>query len=328
MEGRELKALQIAAYARITRDDDYWIVPSQSSSRKYRVHLDPDTCTCDDFELRQQPCKHILAAKIIRERDGGEPAPVIDDAEPPKKKTYKQNWPAYKQAQNEEKWRFQKLLHDLCSGLDEPRPKKRGRPPVPVSDMVFASVFKVYSTLSALRFGTDLDAAYEEDFLSRRLHANSIAAYLENEALTPILQQLITVTSLPFREIETKFAPDSSGFSVSRFERWYEHKYCEKKMRDWVKVHIITGTQTHIVTACEIHDKNANDSPIYRSLLATTARHFKIEEVAADLGYISVENLEVTINELAYPYIPFKSNATDAKGGIWAEMFHILLLAS
>lgn len=322
METRELKALEIAARARVTRDGDDWIVPSQSSSRKYRVHLDPDSCTCDDFELRQQPCKHILAAKIIRERDGGDPGPVIDTSELPKKKTYKQNWPAYKQAQNEEKRRFQKLLHDLCRGLDEPRPKKRGRPPVPMSDMVFACAFKVYSTLSALRFGTDFEAAYDDGFLSRKLHANSIAAYLENGALTPILQQLITVTSLPFAKIETKFAPDSSGFSVSRFERWFDHKYGEQKMREWVKVHIMTGTQTHIVTAAEIHDKNANDSPIYRSLLATTGKHFRIEEVAADLGYISVENLQATMDEAAYPYIPFKSNATDAMGGLWADLFH------
>lgn len=326
MEERELKALQIAARAKLRRDGDDFIVHSLTSSREYRVHLDPDSCSCNDFEIREKPCKHVLGMKIVREREGGEPAPVIDTSELPKKKTYKQNWPAYKQAQNEEKWRFQKLLHELCSGLDEPRPKKRGRPPVPMSDMVFASVFKVYSTLPALRFGTDFEAAYDEGYLSRKLHANSIAFYLEKDELTPILQNLITVTSLPFSKIETKFAPDSSGFSVSRFERWFDHKYGEQKMREWVKVHIMTGTQTHIVTAAEIHDKNANDSPIYRSLLAITARHFKVEEVAADLGYISVENLEATINELAYPYIPFKSNATDAMGGIWAEMFHYFCL--
>ena len=61
MDMRELKALEIAAKFRIVFEKDAWLVPSQSSSAKYRVVLglmpEADTCTCEDWTLRRSPCK-------------------------------------------------------------------------------------------------------------------------------------------------------------------------------------------------------------------------------------------------------------------------------
>jgi SWIM zinc finger len=72
MDMRELKGLEIAARSRITFEGGAWVVPSQSSSGKYRVILRPegDSCTCEDFALTGKPCKHIHAARFVRERDG------------------------------------------------------------------------------------------------------------------------------------------------------------------------------------------------------------------------------------------------------------------
>jgi len=56
MDMRELKALEIAARAKITFDGTCWHVPSQSSpSMTYRVTIGAQpSCQCEDFELRQQ----------------------------------------------------------------------------------------------------------------------------------------------------------------------------------------------------------------------------------------------------------------------------------
>jgi hypothetical protein len=56
---------------------------------------------------------------------------------------------------------FLSLLADLCAGIIEPaRPRKRGQQPLPLADMVFSTVFKVYSTVSTRRFTCDLQEAY------------------------------------------------------------------------------------------------------------------------------------------------------------------------
>src|SRR5438105_1649401 len=89
MDLREAKALEIASKFRLIFDKGVWLVPSQSSSAVYRVSLAPGntTCTCEDFNLRAQPCKHIMAALLVQATDHGGKAPVIDTDVLPKKKT-------------------------------------------------------------------------------------------------------------------------------------------------------------------------------------------------------------------------------------------------
>ena len=87
-------------------------------------------------------------------------------------------------------------------------------------------------------------------------HFNSIFKYLENPAPTPILCALITESSLPLKAVEIDVASDSSGFTTSRFIRWFDHKYgTVRPQHEWVKVHLMCGVSTHIVTAVEIKGK-------------------------------------------------------------------------
>src|SRR5437773_12333566 len=84
MDMRELKALELAARAKIVWAGDAWSVPSQSTGTVYRVVTWPgaESCQCEDWQLRQQPCKHIIAAKLVEERDGKRTAPPIDTDTP------------------------------------------------------------------------------------------------------------------------------------------------------------------------------------------------------------------------------------------------------
>src|SRR5262249_44259367 len=196
---------------------------------------------CDDYALRRDQCKHILAVRIVLERDCGGSAPAIDTDVLPARKTYKQNWPAYNEAQTQEKNRFQVLLADLCSGVEQPErlDGTPGRKPVALADQLFAACFKVYCTLSSRRFNCDLEDAKAAGHLSRALHPNKVNCFLEDEALAPYLKALVVRSSLPLKAVETAFAVDSSGFSTSKFVRWFDQKYgTVRAERDWVKVHL------------------------------------------------------------------------------------------
>src|SRR5205085_2246929 len=129
--------------------------------------LQPEvSCQCDDFTLRQQPCKHVLAARIVCARDhGGKEPGIVTDAVP-KRPTYAQDWPAYNEARATEKHRFQELLADLCSGIPEPPLPKTGRRPHRLKDAAFAMAFKVYSTFSSRRFSCDLADAHAKGYIA------------------------------------------------------------------------------------------------------------------------------------------------------------------
>ena len=142
---------------------------------------------------------------------------------------------------------------------------------------------------------------------------------------------LIEESALPLQTVESAFAVDSFGFSTSRFFQWVDAKYTNPELvtkRDWVKVHLMCGVKTNVVTAIEITDRFAGDSPRFKSLVQTTGRNFTMGEVSADKAYLSVDNLQTVLDHNAMPYIPFKSNSvaaspTNTKNALWKRMFHL-----
>ena len=327
MDLRELKGLELAARTRIVWKDGAWHVPSQSGNGKYRVVLHPaPSCPCDDFALTGKPCKHVHAARFTRERHDGDKAQELDTEAVPKKLTYKQNWPAYNLAQTTEKHRFQELLADLCRGVPEPPPKDRskgGRVPLSVADAIFACCFKVYSTVSSRRFGCDLSDAHAKGYLSRPLHTNTINKHLEDAELTPALKALVTQSSLPLRAVETTFAPDSTGFSASKFDRWYDEKYGKyRSEHSWVKAHVLCGVKTNVIVAAEILDRDANDCPQFGPMVNAAAQHFTVKETPADKAYLSNDNLNLVDSLGGTAFVPFKVNSIEGMGAVWDRMYH------
>jgi transposase len=324
MNLRELKALELAAQTKIVFTDGVWIVPSQTTSGAYRVTLGAEpSCSCDDFQLRKQPCKHIIAARCVCAREHGGTTPALVTEAVPRKPTYRQNWPQYNEAQQTEKYRFQKLLCELCRGLPNPEQTGSGRRWTSLADMVFACGLKVYTTVSSRRFACDLKAAYDGGYLSHLMNSVSVCSFLENEMLTPVLKNLIVRSSLPLRLVETTFAPDSSGFSTSRFVRWFDEKYgCERSAHAWVKAHAICGVKTNIVTAVEIGDRDAGDSPFFKTLVEQTAEHFTVQEVPADKAYLSHDNLALVQGLGGTAFVPFKVNSQAGEAGsLWEKLY-------
>jgi transposase len=159
--------------------------------------------------------------------------------------------------------------------------------------------------------------------LSRNLCPNKVNIILESKDITPHLQTLIALSASPLKAIETEFAVDSSGFSVSKFVRWFDEKYGrERSGKDWIKVHIACGVKTNVITAAAIYGRDANDCPILPELVKATAQRFTINEVSADKGYLSAENVEVIEAVGGTPFIAPKANTTGAAGGLFEKMVH------
>jgi transposase len=170
----------------------------------------------------------------------------------------------------------------------------------------------------------DIADALAKGFISRAPHYTSVSRYLEDPALTPLLHAMIAQSSLPLRSVDSDFAVDSSGFSTSRFVRWFDHKYGRPTAEyDWMKCHLMTGVKTNIVTAVAIGERHDADSPHFAPLVNQTARRFAIGEVSADAAYLSYDNMEVVAGHGGTPFILFKSNTTKAEGGIFGKMFHL-----
>src|ERR1051326_7520909 len=177
---REIKALQIAAKTQLKRKgkSNVWLVPSQAGRGEYEVRPDPQAprCTCADFEFRNARCKHIVAVEYVLMREQKpDGSTVVTETLKVTRKTYSQDWKSYNAAQTHEKSELQALLYELCRNLPEPtQPRGKGRPSLSLPDIVFASVTKIYSTISGRRFDTDLRDAKARGYSARLPHYNSV----------------------------------------------------------------------------------------------------------------------------------------------------------
>jgi transposase len=323
MDAREQRGLEIAATVRLRRKGSVWAVPSQTGKgMNYTVDLNGDipTCSCPDHETRRVKCKHIYAVEfsVTREARPDGTTTVTKTV----RVTYAQNWPAYNAAQSHEKTRVAELLRGLCEGVAQP-PQGRGRPRLPLGDMVFSAVMKIYSTVSGRRAASDLRECEAKGYVASAPHYNSVFHYLEDPALTPILKALVEESASPLKAVESDFAVDSSGFATSTFDRWYDQKYGRMRSEhQWIKAHLMVGVKTNVVTSVEVTDGYANDMPRLPPLVAATASRFQIAEVSADKGYSGRPNLEAIVNAGVVPYIPFRVNTTGEGSELWRKMFH------
>jgi transposase len=331
MNARQARGLEIATQQEINRDGNVFIVPSQTSSRKYTVNLFINTCTCLDYEKNGLKCKHLYAVENMLLRESGATLPEPEKVVKP---TYKQEWHAYNLAQTNEKAKFQELLYELCQNIEEPM-QHMGRPRVPLADRIFAATFKAYSLLSGRRFTSDLMEAKRRGYVGMMPTYSAIYRYLESEELTPYLKQLIIESSLPLKSIEYDFAVDSSGFSTGVYKKWVDAKWgnpladvkTKINKQEWIKVHLMCGTGTHIVTSVEISDAHAGDSPRFRPLVETTSENFVMNSVCADKAYSSNKNLQLVVSKAAQPFIAFRTNAKADKrnSAVWNRLFHYFM---
>src|SRR5215207_3754490 len=305
MSIREAKGREIADKARIVKSGDLYLVPSQSGGKKYKVDPVAQNCSCPNFEFTGFKCKHQYAVAFTVERErktvtetqaDGATTTTVTETVKVSRKTYPQQWPAYNMAQTKEKAIFLYLLHQLCQGVGSPAQHGAGRPRFQLEDMIFAMAYKVYSTVSGRRFMTDLRDAHARDYISSLPCYNSIFNYFESEVLTPYLQMLIEESALPLASIEEDFAVDSTGLSTGARFKWHDTKWggvhvefgADTRMperREWLKVHITCGVKTNVVTAVEVTDAHAGDSPQFPKLVEKTAQNFAMRQVSADKAY-------------------------------------------
>ncbi|MDE1865697.1 MAG: transposase [Candidatus Micrarchaeota archaeon] len=331
---RRQKGMEIAQRKKITNHDGIWLVPSQSNPKqayKVQLSLNGSTCTCQDYVSRGIRCKHIFAVDITITKQIDEQGNTIITTT--KRVQYPQKWHEYTQAQNEEGRLFRMLLKDLVENIPE-KPYSFGRPSIPIKTAVFCAIDKVYSMQSSRRAYSRYKDAQEKEQIERVPNYNHINKTLNKPEMTAILTDLLHITAMPLKSIETKFAPDSTGFRTTKFNEYCKQKHHTKALHRWVKCHAITGTTTNIIVDAILTDETTNDCPQFIPLVQNLAdMRFNIEEICADKAYSSTAN-HTLIKEIgATGYIPFRSNVsgkTDAtlgtKGKAWRRAFHYFQL--
>ena len=138
---------------------------------------------------------------------------------------------------------------------------------------------------------SDMQIAKEKGYVNATPCYASVGHFMQKKEVTPLLAQMVTITSSPLKSIEHDFAIDSTGFGTSICQRWYSFKHGKEiSSRKWIKCHFMTGVKSNIITSVKITSEFDNDSPELKALVNETAKNFEMEEVSADKAYLSKDN--------------------------------------
>lgn len=360
---REERGREIAKRGGIRQIGACYAVPSQAANANaptYFVDLaaDPPSCTCPDHEGRGAlgRCKHIEAVLFHVAWEG---AVSVDDTtqlpRKPKRTKYQRNWPAYNDASRHEVERLRPFLSALCARVPEPERMVSlpGRKPIPLRDLIFAMVMKVYTCKSGRGAEAEIRLCAKLGYISKSFQHNKVHSAMEDEALTAILEWLVEESAGPLAALENvagEFSQDSTGFSTAIYgRRWREHKWPKRRAekqerevpkqevadddedveprldddkgrRQFVKLHATTGALTHVVTCAKVSAEA--DCKRLQEHLQRTARRFDVKEFSADKAYLWDENLRAIAAIGAKPLIKFKRNSIDHPDDrAWSDMW-------
>ena len=281
---------------------------------------------CLDFEGRGRPCKHIYGVLDLKLHEVGQ---SLAAPERKARKQYAQH-PTYTKGQTAEMRLLDSLLHDLVADVPDLTSvaEKGGRPAIPLSESLYCAILKVYSGLSGRRACGVYENVSDRDLLEKVPSYNVASRALNRPEATAILYRLLQLSAAPLAGLEDggAVAPDSTGVQTTSFGGWREEKHGERREKQWLKVHAIVGTRTHVVIDARVLEKNSGDSPQFVPLLrGVIEAGFHPDSALADKGYLSRDNYTAATEMGLETFIPFKSNSIESGQGssAWRKAYHL-----
>lgn len=263
--------------------------------------------------------------------DDSDDFPDDDDSpvmpQPTRKPTYPQDWPAYDAAKTNEDVLFKRLLQDLLLlAVENPGPAGRaGRKGFDTRTKLFCMCIKEYYKSDLRKTTSILKELHHLHLIAKVPCYKSIDNFYNDTTLAPLLDRLILLTALPLAPIERTAAIDGTGFSVSKYESWFDHKWGThtERTRCWRKLHAVIGCTTNIFLSAEVTEKNVADITMLPTAVGDKPRYFQFQDLVADKAYSSRDVFNFLDKLGLDAYIPFKrGSSSEPKGSrLWHDMF-------
>jgi transposase len=244
----------------------------------------------------------------------------------PEKKTYAQDWVAYDAAKTNEDYLFRILqeLLQICVH-DDKKEGIKGRKGFTMREKIFFMCFKIYNRSSLRKCESKLKELKNINFITRVPCFKSVDNFFNEGIMSKILDDLIFISAMPLAQLEETGAIDSTGFSISRFERWHDFKLgrMEGKSRVWRKAHASVGCKSNVCLSVKVTEKNVNDAVMVEKVIIPKIRLFDMKNFVADMAYSSRNILRYVYDLGMMPYVPFRKNAIGKARGsyLWSRMF-------
>ncbi len=62
----------------------------------------------------------------------------------------------------------------------------------------------------------------QKGYITKLPHFNTVIKYFNDSKVTPVLTDLIRLSSMPLKDLKSTFAVDASGLSSAFYSRWFD----------------------------------------------------------------------------------------------------------
>jgi hypothetical protein len=191
---------------------------------------------------------------------------------------------------------------------------------LPADVIIFALLMRTFNHhLSARRLDYVLERARQDGLIPMAPMPNTLLFHERQIGMTPILENLVGIGALPFRNFDAAYGVDSTPVKTGVYLRDEDGnvvKEGKRKLFKLIKLHVMGGLNSLAIVSARSTPWPVHDIKYFKPLLLdAVARGFKVRSVAADRGYVSKENHRLLREIGAEAFITFKKNSRKSKGG-------------
>lgn len=193
---------------------------------------------------------------------------------------------------------------------------------LPLDDLICSLLIRAfYHNFSSRRADYVLEEARQKGFIKYKPAPNTLLHHLQLDELTPVLEQLVGISYLPFVLYDKALAIDTTKMYTEVVLKADEVKKGggkgKRKRVKWVKLHVVCGVRSLSVTSARVTPWPTREVRYFKPMLEEAAsRGTVIRSVLADSGYVSKENCRLVLDGLGADfYLSFKWNNKMSKKG-------------
>ena len=224
-----------------------------------------------------------------------------------------------------EKERFIQNLYDFIEPLNFEQLQIMGRPKANFKDIIKSLLIMSYHGMSYRRTQSDLKKMFEEDLLKSIPPRSTLNDYANNESTKLMLEKLIQISSLFFKENEDTMMFDSTWFGLRMYTGGFKKVHDKKNVNfnQTRKLHISCLKNSKAICCAKTTEGKRHDCPLFEELVKIPIKNgFEIKTVLADSGYMSKDNYALCQElGISNAFIDLRSNVTGKNAGsnLWRE---------
>jgi hypothetical protein len=222
----------------------------------------------------------------------------------------------------------EKFIHNLCDFIEPlnfEQLQVMGRPKANFKDIIKALCLMSYNGMSYRRTQTDLRWMQEKELIKTIPPRSTLNDYANDENTKFMIEKLIQVSSLFFRENENTMILDSTWLAKRMYTGGYKKVHDKKNVNfeQTRKLHISCLKNSKVICCAKATKGERHDCPLFEELVESPIKNgFSIKNVIADSGYMSKDNYLLCQNlGVSGVFIDFRVNPTGkrAKSQLWRE---------